>query len=53
MYSFDLTDEQKIIVDASRKMALKEFRSRMSDADEKSEPAPEWMQAGWVHGEVP
>ncbi len=53
MYSFDPTDEQKIIADAARKLALKEFRSRMSDADEKSEPAPEWMRAGWELGLLP
>ena len=53
MYSFEPTDEQKIIVDAARKLAAKEFRTRMSDADEKSEPAPEWMQAGWELGLLP
>jgi acyl-CoA dehydrogenase len=53
MYSFEQTDEQKIIVDAARKLAAKEFRARMSDADEKSEPAPEWMQAGWDLGLLP
>jgi acyl-CoA dehydrogenase len=47
MYSFEPTDEQKIVVSAAKKLALKEFRSRMRDADEKSEPAPEWMHAGW------
>jgi len=47
MYSFEPTDEQKIVVSAAKKLALKEFRSRMRDADEKSEPAPEWMQTGW------
>jgi len=47
MYSFEPTDEQKIVVNAANKLALKEFRSRMRDADEKSEPAPEWMQSGW------
>jgi len=53
MYSFDPTDEQKIIVSAAKKLAVKEFRSRMRDADEKSEPAPEWMQAGWELGLLP
>ncbi len=53
MYSFEPTEEQKIIVDAARKLAAKEFRTRMSDADEKSEPAPEWMQAGWELGLLP
>jgi acyl-CoA dehydrogenase len=53
MYSFEPTDEQKIIVSAAKKLALKEFRSRMRDADESSEPAPEWMQAGWELGLLP
>ncbi len=50
MYSFEPTDEQKIAIGAAKKLALKEFRSRMRDADEMSEPAPEWMQAGWELG---
>jgi acyl-CoA dehydrogenase len=53
MYSFEPTDEQKIVVNNAKKLALKEFRSRMRDADEKSEPAPEWMQAGWELGLLP
>jgi alkylation response protein AidB-like acyl-CoA dehydrogenase len=53
MYSFEPTEEQKIIVEAAKKLALKEFRSRMHDADEQSEPAPEWMQAGWELGLLP
>ena len=53
MYSFEPTDEQKIMINAAKKLALKEFRSRMRDADEKSEPAPEWMQAGWELGLLP
>lgn len=53
MYSFEPTDEQKIMVDAARKLAVKEFRPRISDADEKSEPAPEWMRAGWELGLLP
>jgi len=53
MYSFEPTDEQKLIVDAAKKLAAREFRSRMRDADEKSEPAPEWTQAGWELGLLP
>jgi alkylation response protein AidB-like acyl-CoA dehydrogenase len=53
MYSFDPTDDQKIMVEAARKLASKEFRSCMSDADEKSEPAEAWMQAGWELGLLP
>jgi alkylation response protein AidB-like acyl-CoA dehydrogenase len=53
MYSFEPTEEQKIIIEAARKLAVKEFRSRMRDADEQSEPAPEWMEAGWELGLLP
>jgi acyl-CoA dehydrogenase len=53
MYSFEPTDEQKIIIDASRRLASKEFRTRMRDADELSEPAPEWTKAGWELGLLP
>ena len=53
MYSFEPTEEQKIIVEAAKKLALKEFRSRMRDTDERSEPAPEWMHTGWELGLLP
>lgn len=53
MYAFEPTDEQKIIMDAARKLAVKEFKSRMSDADEHSAPAPEWMHSGWELGLLP
>ncbi len=53
MYSFEPTDEQKMIVSAAKRLALKEFRGRMRDADEISEPAPEWMEAGWELGLLP
>lgn len=47
MYSFEPTDEQKMVVDAAKKLAIKEFRSRMRDADEAGQPAPEWTSEGW------
>jgi alkylation response protein AidB-like acyl-CoA dehydrogenase len=47
MYSFEPTDEQRMVVDASKKLAIKEFRSRMRDADEAGQPAPEWAREGW------
>jgi acyl-CoA dehydrogenase len=53
MYSFEPTDVQKIVVGEAKKLASKEFRSRMRDGDDKSEPAPEWMQAGWELGLLP
>lgn len=53
MYSFELTDEQKMIVSATKKLAAKEFRSRMQEADEQGEPLPEWMSEGWSLGLLP
>ena len=53
MYSFEPTDEQKLIVDEAKKLASREFRSRMRDSDEAAEPAPEWMQEGWKLGLLP
>ncbi len=53
MYSFEPTDEQKIVVNAAKKLAVKEFRNRMRDADEAGEPAAEWTQAGWELGLLP
>jgi acyl-CoA dehydrogenase len=47
MYSFEPTEEQKMIVNAAKKLAVKEFRSRMRNADEKGEPDPEWTREGW------
>jgi alkylation response protein AidB-like acyl-CoA dehydrogenase len=46
MYSFKPADEQKMVVSSAKKLASKEFRSRMRDADEASELGPEWMQGG-------
>ncbi len=53
MYSFEPTEEQKIIIEAAKKLAFKEFRSRLRETDEKGEPAPEWTQAGWELGLLP
>lgn len=53
MYSFEPTDEQKIIISAAKKLALKEFRDRMRDADETGRPHPSWTEAGWELGLLP
>jgi acyl-CoA dehydrogenase len=47
MYSFEPTDDQKMLVDAAKKLATREFRTSMRDADENSEPAAGWTKAGW------
>jgi alkylation response protein AidB-like acyl-CoA dehydrogenase len=53
MYSFEPTEEQKLIINATKKLAQNEFRSRMRDADESNEPAPEWTRIGWELGLLP
>jgi acyl-CoA dehydrogenase len=53
MYSFEPTDEQKLVVSEARKLAAKEFRSSMCDADERGEPAPEWTREGWALSLLP
>jgi acyl-CoA dehydrogenase len=53
MYSFELTEEQKMIVNAAKKLAAKEFRNRMRNADEMGEPDPEWMREGWELSMLP
>jgi acyl-CoA dehydrogenase len=57
MYSFDPTEEQKMVVNAAKKLAAKEFRGRMRNADEAGEPDPEWMREGWelslLSGSIP
>lgn len=53
MYSFEPSDEQKMMVDAARKLAEREFRPRMRDNDECATPAPEWTEEGWKLGLLP
>jgi acyl-CoA dehydrogenase len=53
MYSFEPTDDQRMIVDEAKKLAAREFRSRMRNNDETAEPAPEWKQEGWKLGLLP
>lgn len=53
MFSFEPSEEQKMMVDAARKFAAKELRPRSREADEKSEPVPEWAQTGWELGLLP
>jgi acyl-CoA dehydrogenase len=53
MYSFEPTEEQKMIVSAAKKLAAKEFRNRMRNADEAGEPDPEWTREGWELGLLP
>ena len=53
MFSFEPTDEQKLIKEEAKKLAEREFRSRMREQDETGEPTPEWTQEGWKLGLLP
>ncbi|MEJ2109569.1 MAG: acyl-CoA dehydrogenase family protein [Acidobacteriota bacterium] len=53
MFSFEPTDDQKMVLDEAKKLAEREFRPRMRDNDETGEPAPEWIQEGWKLGLLP
>jgi acyl-CoA dehydrogenase len=53
MFSFEPTDEQKIVIEEAKKLSEREFRSRMRENDETGEPAPEWTQEGWKLGLLP
>ena len=47
MYSFEPTEDQQIVISAAKKLAEKDFRTLMREADEAREPAAEWPAASW------
>ena len=47
MYSFEPTEDQQIVITAAKKLAEKDFRTRMREADDACEPAAEWPAASW------
>ena len=47
MYSFEPTEDQQIVIAAAKKLAEKDFRARMREADDACEPAAEWPAASW------
>ena len=47
MYSFEPTEDQQIVISAAKKLAEKDFRTRMREADDAREPAAEWPAASW------
>ena len=53
MYSFEPSDEQRMIIDAARKFASKELRSHFREADEKTQLPAELTRAGWELGLLP
>ena len=47
MYSFEPTEDQQIVISAAKKLAEKDFRARMREADDAREPDAEWPAASW------
>ena len=47
MYSFEPTEDQQIVITAAKKLAEKDFRASMREADEACEPHAEWPAASW------
>lgn len=50
MYSFEPTDEQRMLVDAISRYASADLRAQAHDADEESQLPPELVEKGWELG---
>jgi len=50
MYSFEPSDEQKMLVDAIRRFAVDDLRSAYRDADEEGCLPPDLIEKGWELG---
>jgi alkylation response protein AidB-like acyl-CoA dehydrogenase len=53
MYSFEPTDDQRMLMEAARKFASSVLRAKFREADEQGEPDSEWTRAGWQLGLLP
>lgn len=50
MYSFEPTDEQKMLIDAIKRYATSDLRAAAHDADEEGELKPSLVEKGWELG---
>jgi acyl-CoA dehydrogenase len=50
MYSFEPTDEQKMLIDAIKRYATGDLRAAAHDADEEGELKPSLVEKGWELG---
>jgi acyl-CoA dehydrogenase len=50
MYSFEPTDEQKMLIDAIKRYATGDLRAAAHDADEEAELKPALIEKGWELG---
>ncbi len=53
MYSFDVTDEQKMLVETVRRFAEKQMRPAFRTAEESKSIPPKLVQTGWELGLLP
>ena len=53
MYSFDLTEEQRLLTDMAHRFATEQLRKIYRDAEEAGELPPETTQMGWDLGLLP
>ncbi len=53
MYSFEMTSEQKMLVETVHRFAEKELRPRFRDAEENRTVPPQVIQTGWELGLLP
>ena len=50
MYSFEPSEEQKMLIDAIRRYAMDDLRAAARDADEEGQLPPELIEKGWELG---
>ena len=50
MYSFDPSEEQRMLVDAVRRYAVTDLRSAARDADEENQLPSNLIEKGWELG---
>lgn len=50
MYSFEPTEEQKMLIDAIRRYALDDLRAAARDSDEEKQLPPNLIEKGWELG---
>jgi alkylation response protein AidB-like acyl-CoA dehydrogenase len=50
MYSFEPSEEQKMLIDAVRRFAIDDLRTASRDADEEGQLTPDLIEKGWELG---
>ncbi len=53
MYSFEPSEDQKVLLEAIGKFSSRVLRAGLREADETAAPRPEWTSEGWELGLLP